>query len=178
MPVDVWLPSGFHVAKWPTTPIRGGKVGDVITRIKSASTLADVQHEFDRINSDFISTYPAEYGGIGTGWKISVRPLQSVMIGDSGKPLLLLLGAVAFVLLVACTNVASLLLARGAAKRTEIAVRAAIGAGRGRILQGLLTEHSARGTDLGLLLPLVPREPEHRGESGSDHEERRGLGRD
>jgi putative ABC transport system permease protein len=158
VPVDVWLPSGFRGAPWPTTPNRGGKVGDVIARIKPSASLADVQHEFDRINNDLVATFPGDYGGASSGWRISVRPLRTVMTGDTGKPLLLLLGAVAFVLLVACTNVASLLLVRGAAKRTEIAVRAAIGAGRGRILQGLLTEHfvlAALSGALGVLLTIA-----------------------
>jgi putative ABC transport system permease protein len=155
VPVDVWLPSGFHGAPWPTTPVRGGKVGDVIARIKPGASFADVQHEFDRINNDLVTTYPTEYGGAASGWRILVRPLQAVMVGESGKPLILLLGAVAFVLLVACTNVASLLLARGAARRTEIAVRAAIGAGRGRILQGLLTEHLVLASMSGLLGVLL-----------------------
>jgi putative ABC transport system permease protein len=158
VPVDIWLPSGFRGAPWATTPIRGAKSGDVIARIRPGATFADVQHEFDRINSDLVATYPTEYGGVGGGWRILARPLRSVMVGESGTPLLLLLGAVAFVLLVACTNVASLLLARGAARRTEIAVRAAIGAGRGRILQGLLTEHLVLATisgALGVLLTIA-----------------------
>ena len=158
VPVDVWLPSGFRGAPWPTTPVRGGKTGDVIARMKPGASFADVQHEFDRINTDLVATYPTDYGANGSGWRILVRPLRSVMAGDSGKPLLLLLGAVAFVLLVACTNVASLLLARGAARRTEIAVRAAIGAGRGRILQSLLTEHfvlAALSGILGVLLTIA-----------------------
>ena len=143
-PVEIWLPAGFRGAPWPTTPQRGGRSGDVIARVKPGVTVAGVQRDFDRINNELLSTYPAEYGATGGGsaWRIVVRPLHDVMAGDSGRPLALLLGAVGFVFLVACTNVVSLLLARGAARRTETAVRAAIGAGRGRIVRSLLIEHA------------------------------------
>src|SRR5206468_978449 len=102
---------------------------------------SDVQRDFDRINSELVATYPTDYGS-ASGWTIATRSLREVMVGDTSRPLFLLLGAVGFVLLVACTNVASLLLARGAARRTETAVRAAIGAGRGRLMRALLIEHA------------------------------------
>ncbi len=144
-PIEVWLPAGFRGAPWPTDPVRAGRSGDVIARMKPGTTLLDVQRDFARVNSELLATHPRDYGLTGTpskdAWQISVRSVDQVMSGDAGRPLVLLLGAVGFVLLVACTNVASLVLARGAARRTEIAVRAAIGAGRGRILRGLLTEH-------------------------------------
>jgi putative ABC transport system permease protein len=141
-PVEIWLPAGFHGAPWPTTPPRAGRSGDVIARMKPGTTVADVQRDFDRINNELLATYPTEYGATGSAWRIVVRPLHDVMVGDNGRPLALLLGAVGFVFLVACTNVASLLLARGAARRTETAVRAAIGAGRGRLVRSLLIEHA------------------------------------
>lgn len=156
-PVEVWLPAGYMGAPWPTTPVRNSRFGDVIARLKPGQTLTTAQFDFDRINKELLATYPTDYGST-MDWKIAVQPLRTVMVGDSGRPLLLLLGAVSFVLLVACTNVASLLLARGAARRTEIAVRAAMGAGRSRIVRTLLTEHlmlAGIGGGAGVLLTIA-----------------------
>jgi predicted permease len=143
-PIEIWLPAGFVGEPWPPTPPRAGRFGEVVARLKPGVTFADAQRDFDRINASLVSTYPDDYAVAaksGNGWRISLRPVHDVMVGNSGQSLRLLLGAVGFVLLIACTNVSSLAVARGAARRSEMAVRAALGAVPRRLAQSLLVEH-------------------------------------
>src|SRR4029077_17515770 len=124
---------------------------DAIGLLKSGVTLAPARDDMKRVNASLADAYPSGDGNI----KANIIPLKDNIVGDMRPALLVLLGAVGFVLLIACVNVANLLLARSTARQREFSVRAALGAGQIRILRQLLTESvllSALGGILGLIL--------------------------
>jgi putative ABC transport system permease protein len=122
----------------------------VIGRLKQGVTLSQAQSDLSAIASRIDQQYR---GSLGLG--IDVIPLQQQMVGDVRITLLILVGAVAIVLLIACANVANLLLSNSVRRRKELAIRAAIGAGRGRLIRQMITESvllALMGGILGLIL--------------------------
>ena len=144
---QVWVPLALTAKQ---AAIRGEHHFLAVGRLKPGVALQQAQAEMNTISQRLEQAYPDD----DKGWGAIVRSLREEMVGDVRPALLMMLGAVAFVLLIACANVANLILARTFARRKEIAIRSAMGATRRRIIQQLLSESiilSLCGGALGLL---------------------------
>lgn len=156
--VDFWSPDGLDPLKRDNGDL------DAIARLRPGVSLAQAQAEMDTISSNLAALHPETNNGLS----VRVVPLRDQVLGGSRQVLWLLFACTGCVLLVACGNVANLLLARAAARQKEVAIRAAIGAGRLRIVRQFLTESAlmvlpagAIGVGLAygsllLLRPLIP----------------------
>jgi putative ABC transport system permease protein len=148
---EMFLPMG-DLRQDPNLADRGNHVGfGALGRLKPGISLALATQDLQRIAGELARRYPAT----NTDRGVTVRPLLTALVGDYSHSLLLLLGAVGCVLLIACANVANLQLARSAGRQKELAVRTALGAGRGRLMRQMLTESAVLGVLGGALALLL-----------------------
>jgi predicted permease len=145
---QVWVPLAWT---GQNRAVRGNHNYLVIARLKPAVDIRQAQAELSAISTRLEQLYPED----NKGWGATILPLREQLVGDVRPALLVLLGAVAFVLLIACANVANLVLAKTLARRKEIAIRTALGATRLTVLRQILSETvllSVAGGALGLFL--------------------------
>jgi len=148
---DVWTPLTMNTQNWQQ---RGGHYLSGVGRLKDGATLAGAQADLNVIAARAEQQFPAS----NAGWDTTLRSLQEQMVGNVRPAMITLTAAVGFVLLIACVNLANLLLSRSTARRREMGIRSSLGAGRARLIRQLLTESvvlSLLGAAFGLVLARV-----------------------
>ncbi len=131
---EAWVP--FGVPERATQERGSRQYAGALGRLRPGVTLEQARADLAAMSTSLQSTYPRE----NLGWSAQLVPLRDDLLGELRRALIVFAGAVALVLLIACANVANLMLARGATRQREIAIRIAVGAGRGRLVRQVLTE--------------------------------------
>src|SRR5437016_6608163 len=171
--IEIWAATSFYGAPLSDHPPRNRRYfPTAIARLKAGVTIAAAQNRMDALVASLQKQFAADYP-VQNAWAIRLVPLKERVVGNVRQSLVLLLGAVGLVLLIACVNVANLLLARASVRGREMAIRRALGAAQGRLTRQLLTESlllSVFGGTAGVailfllkdfLLRLVPENLQH-----------------
>jgi putative ABC transport system permease protein len=150
--VEIWKPTAFTEGEMKA---RGSRNYSVIARLRNGVSASQAQAELDNVIASWRRQYPDNYSSGGFGARI--YSLHDQVVGGMRTGLAILLGAVVFVLLIACANLATMLLARASARERELAIRVALGAGRWRLLRQILTESvllALAGAACGIMLSV------------------------
>jgi putative ABC transport system permease protein len=153
--VEVWCAAGYNAPPFPVPAVRAARfIPGAIGRLKPGLTVAQAQAQLDTFVAGLSRQYPNDYPAAAS-WATRIVPVKEDLVGPERTELFVLFGAVGFVLLIGCVNLANLLLARSSGRRREIAIRLALGAGRWRLMAQLLTESVLLSVISGLVALLT-----------------------
>lgn len=153
--VEVWIAAGFNALPFPVPAVRAQRMlPGAIARLKPGMTVAQAQAQLDGYISQLSRAYPTEYPA-ASAWAVRLVPVKEDLVGPQRTELFILFGAVGFVLLIACVNIANLLLARSSGRRREIAIRLTMGASSARLARQLLTESTLLSAISGVIALLT-----------------------